>query len=111
MEHTKKLKVKSQAGFRWFVQLRAKKAIAIMIDSDFKKAEANAHRLVACWNACSRMKIEYLEQGIICMVNENLLEACKDLIKALNNCPGEFNYDPKIEDRARQAIAEAEKGK
>lgn len=37
-----------------------------------------------------------------------LLAACKQLIGALANCPGEFNYDPKIEDQTKQAIAQAD---
>ena len=40
---------------------------------------------------------------------DQLLAACKELTDALNNCPGSFNYDPKIEDRAKAAIEQAEK--
>ncbi len=44
-----------------------------------------------------------------------LLEACEDLLQALDNCPGTFNYSPLdefmailvVEDRARQAISKA----
>lgn len=39
----------------------------------------------------------------------DLYAACKELTVALDNCPGEFNYDPKIEDRAKAALAKADK--
>lgn len=38
-----------------------------------------------------------------------LLDACKDMKRALDNCPGTFNYNPVIEDRLAAAIAQAEK--
>ena len=33
-----------------------------------------------------------------------LREALKELLDALSNCPGSFNYSPKIEDKARAAL-------
>lgn len=37
-----------------------------------------------------------------------LFEACKNILHALENCPGEFNYSPSIEDNLRNAIKKAE---
>lgn len=42
-------------------------------------------------------------------LEEKLTLAARDLITALDNCPGAFNYDPKIEDNMRNATIESEK--
>ena len=44
-----------------------------------------------------------------CNSHEQLLEACKNLLTALDNCPGEFNYSSAVEDAAGAAIAAAQK--
>lgn len=42
-------------------------------------------------------------------MHDELVDVCRDLLTALDNCPGEFNYDPDIEDRAKAVVALAEK--
>lgn len=43
-----------------------------------------------------------------CNGHAELVEACKNLLTALDNCPGEFNYSSAIEDTARAAIAKVQ---
>ena len=42
---------------------------------------------------------------------DNLLEAAKNLLKALENCPGSFNYNTHFEDKLREAIISVENNK
>lgn len=42
-------------------------------------------------------------------LEEKLTLAARELITTLDNCPGEFNYDPKIEDNMRNVTIESEK--
>ena len=51
------------------------------------QAEADAHLIVAA---------------------PDLLEACKAITADLDNCPGDFNYNPVSEDNLRTAIKKAE---
>jgi len=65
---------------------------------------ANAIRIRDCVNACEGMD----DPG---ETVPEMLEVLKELIKALDNCPGNFNYSPLIEDKARLIIAKAEGGR
>jgi len=73
------------------------------------KHEANARRLVACWNACQRFSTEALEAGAV----GELLEACQKLLERMNckptdaHCWNEQDADA-VED-ANAAIAKATK--
>ena len=63
--------------------------------------EANARRLVACWNACEDIATESLEAGYI----RGLVEAL-DLIETAAGSPGHVAYMTKarMQEVAREAI-------
>lgn len=46
---------------------------------------------------------------LIAVINQELVESTKELLNALDDCPGEFRYSVAVEDRARNALAHAEK--
>ena len=60
---------------------------------------ANAERICQCVNGWD----DLVKQ------RDALLEASEKLIKSLGNCSGSFNYNPKIEDDVRTAIANCRK--
>ena len=62
-----------------------------------ERKQGNAQRICKCVNGWDELEA----------INKDLLEACEELISSLDNCPGIFNYSPKIEDKLQQAIARA----
>lgn len=66
-------------------------------------AEANARRLVACWNACQSIPTEALEAGVV----GELVEACRTLVdSSLPAWPGRSAIEI-----AHKALAKAKGGK
>ena len=67
--------------------------------SSYKDAKEFAERICQCVNGWD----DLVKQ------RDALLEASEKLIKSLGNCSGSFNYNPKIEDDVRTAIANCRK--
>ena len=77
-----------------------------------QKSEANARRLVACWNACEDLPTAWIEGGAADILEhakslksqrDGLLEALKFILK--------WGHCQEADDKARTAIAKAEASK
>lgn len=87
-----------------------------IISTRHENSEANARRLVACWNACEGIDTEDLEAGSVSIIHKlhdatakRVLEQRDELLAALKDIEA---YYPNswAADTARAAIAKAEGG-
>lgn len=70
--------------------------VALTFNTDGRlDAEANARRLVACWNACEHMKIENIEElanigGVPALIvyGDDVKKECDELLAALEMAEG-----------------------
>lgn len=81
-------------------------------DADVLKAEANARRLVACWNACEGISTTEIEaaarSGLIAYALQQVMKALKEVAEIFGEDWREGSTARRLGDRARAAIAKVE---
>lgn len=68
------------------------------------KTEADARRLVACWNACDGLPIDLLEEVSVMKIDARIRQERDDLLKALKHINSAACYASEVATETREAM-------